>query len=255
MMSTSVQDQIAKLRDFHTRSAAKYELLRIGTDAVEPLLEALKDPSEGVRWSAASLLGELKDERSIDPLIEALEDSSLAGTASDALAAITGEDFGEDAENWRKWRRGEPVEDFKSSPTTKKMLTGPELVRQALKGLADEIQESGQNFIIAIPLEGGRTQKVRVNPSHKDSEDNPVVFIETICCPAEPKHHEWALRQNTKLPFGALAICDVANKPHYVMVNTLLRETADPPEVRTSVLTLARWGDAIEKSIGKEDIR
>jgi HEAT repeat protein len=44
---------------------------------VEPLIQALDDPSADVRLVAAWALGEIKDPASIDPLIEALDDEDL----------------------------------------------------------------------------------------------------------------------------------------------------------------------------------
>lgn len=44
--------------------------------AVEPLIAALKDGDEGVRWCAAFALGEIKDSRAVEPLIAVLKDGN-----------------------------------------------------------------------------------------------------------------------------------------------------------------------------------
>ena len=54
-MGESIDTLIGQLRNFRTRSAAKENLLALGAKAVEPLIGALGDHSEGVRWTAAAL--------------------------------------------------------------------------------------------------------------------------------------------------------------------------------------------------------
>jgi hypothetical protein len=254
-MDPSILKLIDGLRDFRTRSDAKQQLLAFGPAAVEPLIAELRDRAEGVRWAAASLLGQLGDERAIDPLIEALQRPDMAAAAADALRTITGQDFGEDPRRWAAWRRGEPADAPASPDRIAPPLSDAELVRQAIGDLAEELTESGEVFIARLALKDGRHQSVRLNAAHKDSEGNGVILIETVCGPASSKHYEWALRQNLKLPFGAIAIRDIGGQPHFVMVNSLLRQTATPPEIRASVLNIARWGDAIEKALLKEDTR
>jgi len=57
---------------------------------VEPLISALKDKDESVRWNAAKALGKLKDERAVEPLISALIDSNevVRRAATKALEEI-----------------------------------------------------------------------------------------------------------------------------------------------------------------------
>jgi|GEM_PF-4905295 len=45
------------------------------SQALEPLLQALQNPLSDIRCEAASLLGHLKDERSVSPLIQLLKDT------------------------------------------------------------------------------------------------------------------------------------------------------------------------------------
>ena len=59
------------------RSAAYDELAALGTDAVEALIGALKSPDSTIRASAADLLGQIQDQRAIQPLYE-----SATGDAS-----------------------------------------------------------------------------------------------------------------------------------------------------------------------------
>ena len=80
--------------------------------AVKLLLERLADNDKDVRRSAAYALGQIGDRRSIEPLIGLLSDKKpeVRKVAAKALAQITGQDFGQNAEKWRKWWNTQPVD-------------------------------------------------------------------------------------------------------------------------------------------------
>jgi HEAT repeat protein len=69
-------------------------------------LRASKDPK--ARRNVAWALGEVHDKRAISPLIQALNDESedVRYQAAKALATITGQDFGNDSAKWREWLNG-----------------------------------------------------------------------------------------------------------------------------------------------------
>jgi HEAT repeat protein len=81
--------------------------------AVKFLIGALDDdPSLG--WCAARSLGKIQDARAVEPLIDALKgDPSIVWCAGKSLGEITGEDFGEDPEKWKRWWRGNKEKFFK----------------------------------------------------------------------------------------------------------------------------------------------
>lgn len=51
-------------------------LARLGPPAFGPLVAGLKDEDDGVRWTSASALGEMRDARAVAPLIDMLTDSA-----------------------------------------------------------------------------------------------------------------------------------------------------------------------------------
>ncbi|MBN2264926.1 MAG: HEAT repeat domain-containing protein, partial [Candidatus Aminicenantes bacterium] len=55
------------------RESAELALLNFGRDAVDPLIEALRNPSWTTRFRAARLLGETGDPRAVPALKAALE--------------------------------------------------------------------------------------------------------------------------------------------------------------------------------------
>jgi len=71
--------------------------------------------------------------------------------------------------------------------------------------------------------------------------------ISSICCPAIPVYFEPALRLNSEILHGALAIAEIDEGAFFVMVDNYPLSTVDPEELRRSVLEVAHRADAIEK--------
>ncbi len=74
-----------------------------------------------------------------------------------------------------------------------------------------------------------------------------LVLIYSICCPADPEYYEEALRLNSEVSHGALAIREIDGKECFVMIDTFPRSTVDPEEIRRSVLEIAFRADSVEK--------
>lgn len=68
--------------------AAQEALRQLGPAAVEPLIEAITSKNERISSLSMRLLGELKDQRAIDPLVAALDDEDLRDGALFALCWI-----------------------------------------------------------------------------------------------------------------------------------------------------------------------
>lgn len=71
---------------------ANKALKEIGEPAIEPLIKALgdKDRDAWIRMESARILGEIKEERAVEPLIQALEDENgwVRENAAEALDSI-----------------------------------------------------------------------------------------------------------------------------------------------------------------------
>ena len=63
--------------DDRTREKARHTLVAMGKDAVQSLIEALKDKRYLMRWEAAKALGEIADSGAAPALVEALEDEAF----------------------------------------------------------------------------------------------------------------------------------------------------------------------------------
>jgi HEAT repeat protein len=63
--------------DFFVREDITWALVRMGAEAIEPLIDLLKHESPEARHAAAHVLGKIGDKRAVKALIEALEDESI----------------------------------------------------------------------------------------------------------------------------------------------------------------------------------
>lgn len=96
--------------DKSARYGVAFGLAGFGETVVEPVVEALKSGDATTRLGAAETLGMLRSKAAIDPLIAALDDASgdVRAAVAEALKGTTGQDLGQDAEAWRKWRAENP---------------------------------------------------------------------------------------------------------------------------------------------------
>ena len=245
----SIEELVERLEDFRTRSAAKRELIEMGEKAVKPLVKALGNPFAGARWAAASVLGSIGSKEAAPALVEALKDSEISGAAAEALARITGQSFGEDAEAWQRHLEGAAAP---GEPATPEELTDADLVAHAVYGTDISANERPPGYVLGVPL-GDRHQDALVNFRAKDSEGVPLVVIYTRCGRADPKHYEWALKQNVKMSAGAIALAEIEGESDFVVVDVLVRPSTTPEILLESVRRVAKKGDQLEAALSKAD--
>lgn len=79
-------------KDSVERTKAREALVQLGAAVVAPLVDALGDRQQHVRWEAAKALTAIADPSSAKSLVEALqdEDSDVRWVASEALIALEG---------------------------------------------------------------------------------------------------------------------------------------------------------------------
>jgi len=246
----NVDELIDRLKNFRTRSAAKNALLEIGEPAIPPLIQALKSRQASARWSAASILGGLGAKQAIPDLIEGLRDPEIRSGVVEALRRITGEDFGEDYDAWKRWLDIGGGEAKAGAPATAQ--SDADFIAQAVYGTDVSAEEKGHGYVLRVPL-GDRHQDVTANFRAKDSDGIPLLVVYTRCGPATAKHYEWALRQNVKMSAGAIAVTDIDGKPGFVIVDVLVRDSATPQLLMDSVKRIARKGDQLEAALTKAD--
>jgi eukaryotic-like serine/threonine-protein kinase len=110
----------------------------------------------------------------------------------------------------------------------------------------------GEQYRIRILFREGRKQYVTVEPSTVASSEKLLV-ISSVCGPADPAYYEQALRTNAVMSHGSITIREVDGRLMFCAMNSYPRETADPEEVRRSVVELAYRADSIERLLTGRD--
>ncbi|HEV2486266.1 MAG TPA: HEAT repeat domain-containing protein [Terracidiphilus sp.] len=72
----ALEPLMATLKDNNPNEYAEDGLVQIGGPAVDPLIAMLNDANRSLREEAASVLGEIKDPRAVEPLIATLKDNT-----------------------------------------------------------------------------------------------------------------------------------------------------------------------------------
>lgn len=249
-MSERALALIRQLDDFRMRSAAKRQIVRLGAEAVEPLIGALNTRNASVQWAVIGALQEIADPRAVAALVGLLgtcktDDSAVIG----ALEAITGENFGSDIEKWRAMATSMP----EPTPAGELHETNEDLVRAAAQGTDIDVIVEGEKVSCRVPLTAGRHQTVQVLPA-KDPDGEELIAFYTECGPDDPSKHKWALRKNLSIPHGRYALRKVGDENIFVMVEILPRHSAHTDDVLKAIRTLAEKGDRLEKFLREEDL-
>jgi eukaryotic-like serine/threonine-protein kinase len=128
------------------------------------------------------------------------------------------------------------------------------LVSQAFRGHDNVVwSRRGDRFRIELRFETGRRQVVFVEPSEHAAAER-LLLISSICAAAAPAYYETALRLNSEMLHGALAVREFAGEPYFVMINNYPRATVDAEEIRRSVLEMAHRADAVERVLNEHDV-
>jgi serine/threonine-protein kinase len=121
------------------------------------------------------------------------------------------------------------------------------LVQRAFRDHPEiEWRPSLAGFDVRLRLPGNRGQKVFIELSSPAAAEQHVT-IGSLCCEAVPAYYETALRLNSEILHGALAIRQMAGESLFVVLDNYPRSTIDPEEIRRSVIEVAHRADAIEK--------
>jgi serine/threonine-protein kinase len=106
----------------------------------------------------------------------------------------------------------------------------------------------GDRYRLELTLPDGRRQVLFVEPSDHVGAER-LLLIYSVCCAARPDYYEQALRLNSELQHGGLAIREIDGEAKFIMVDTYPRATVDAEEVRKSVLEIAFRADTVEQQL------
>ena len=114
-------------------------------------------------------------------------------------------------------------------------------------------QSENGSYRVRLSLPDGRHQTVIVEPSKHVAAER-LLLIYSICCPSDPSYYEYALRLNSEIAHGGLAIRNVGGQDHFVMLDSYPRSTVDVEEIRRSVREMATRSDGVEKLLTGRDL-
>lgn len=155
-------------------------------------------------------------------------------------------------EKQERYQTGEALhEAFKRVFTQLRSLLS--IVTEAVEGISATVKRVGEVLNIRVPLENGRSQTIFVEETVSETWSTQIVRVFSICGPAKASYYERALELNAQVPHGSLAIEPIDGEPHFVMLNSYLRSTCNPAEIRQSILDIARWADDVENALTGED--
>uniref|UniRef100_A0A7C2JZS2 Serine/threonine protein kinase n=1 Tax=Schlesneria paludicola TaxID=360056 RepID=A0A7C2JZS2_9PLAN len=114
-------------------------------------------------------------------------------------------------------------------------------------------ERKGERFRVELTFPSGRRQVVFVEPNQPAATER-LLMISSICAAADPAYYETALRLNSEMLHGGLALREFAGQPYFVMINNYPRATVDAEEIRRSVLEIAHRADAVERVLNDLDV-
>lgn len=109
-------------------------------------------------------------------------------------------------------------------------------------------QRTSDSYTLVRSLPDNRKQTVFMEPSDHSFGDRLLLFY-SICGPAKPDYYEQALRLNSEMQHGSLAVREIDGESLFVVVDTYPRSTVDPEEIRRTVLEIARYADQVEQRL------
>ena len=127
------------------------------------------------------------------------------------------------------------------------------LLRESVDGLDCFIQGARDHFRILFKLPNDRLQEVylEVGPNRQNER---LLTVFSVCCPADPSHHEFALRLNAEMTYGGLSIREVGDQPMFVMTRTFPRGHVQPEAIRAALVDIARRSDWVEQQLTHADV-
>jgi serine/threonine-protein kinase len=108
-------------------------------------------------------------------------------------------------------------------------------------------RRDGNIFRLQLRFPDGRGQRVFLE------QEDDLLHIYSTCCPADERHHAFALRLNAQLSHGAVAIRSVGGVEHFVMLDNLPLATVDAEAIQRGVVAVAHRADEVEQQLTGQD--
>ncbi|MDQ7823548.1 MAG: HEAT repeat domain-containing protein [Candidatus Eremiobacteraeota bacterium] len=226
--------------DLEVRKSAVIALGKIGgSAALEAIERALNDESWIVRYFAERSLNELK-ESPPDPVQPPT--SSPAPSAPPRLSEPT-------------VPSPVPLPASVAPPAKEHPFSIETYMERLIEGTGIRQEKSPHGFLLTVPLEGGRKQRIYVTFKEDERDKSELIVLYTTCGAASPPLYKWALTANAKMTYGGIALRQVEGKEFFTMSYSSVISYDTIGATRKVILDLAAKGDWIEKNLtrGQED--
>jgi len=127
------------------------------------------------------------------------------------------------------------------------------LLRESVEGLDCFIQGARDHFRILFKLPNDRLQEVYLEVG-QNRHNERLLSVFSVCCPAELRHYEFALKLNAEMTYGGLSIREVNGQDMFVMTRTFPRGHVHPDDIRAALLDIARRSDWVEQQLTHADV-
>jgi len=127
------------------------------------------------------------------------------------------------------------------------------LLRESVEGLDCFIQGARDQFRILFKLPNERLQEVYLEVG-QNRHNERLLSVFSVCCPAEPRHYEFALKLNAEMTYGGLSVREVNGQAMFVMTRTFPRGHVHPEAVRAALVDIARRSDWVEQQLTHADV-
>ena len=127
------------------------------------------------------------------------------------------------------------------------------LLRESVEGLDCFIQGARDHFRILFKLPNDRLQEVYLEVG-QNRHDERLLSVFSVCCPAEFRHYEFALKLNAEMTYGGLSIREVNGQAMFVMTRTFPRGHVHPDDIRAALIDIAKRSDWVEQQLTHADV-
>ncbi len=133
------------------------------------------------------------------------------------------------------------------------MLDTETLVRESVEGLDCFVQGARDHFRILVKLPKNRLQEVYVEVGQGRHKER-LLSVFSVCCPADSRHYEFALKLNAELTYAGLSVRVVNGEPMFVMSRAYPRAHADAAHVQAAIREIAKRSDWVEQQLTQADV-
>jgi membrane protease subunit (stomatin/prohibitin family) len=124
-----------------------------------------------------------------------------------------------------------------------------QVVRTVATNAGWQVQESGDDWAITVPIGPTRKQVVHAKFGAKDAENHNLISYRSICGPYSEQNAPLLLRFNTQMVAGAFAVENLGSGDMVVVLGNQLADSASPPETLRLITAIAWQADKVEEKL------